>query len=139
MPAEFDSNFRQFDREFEGALERFEFYAGAVVQAINIEALEVAKSYTAATVPGLRKGEGPRDTHPGGWSDRTGLMIISFYQESRKIRADIFEGTLINTAEYSIYVEALGYWVLSGLFEGVIQEIADRHMKLFAEFISRNP
>jgi len=131
------SNIDDFERFLNNQEDRFDRLAGATVEAINIEALEVAKSYTSFVVPGIRGGEGPRATHPGGWADRTSLMVNSFRQAWKKIKRGIYEGTLENTTEYSVYVEALGYWVLTGLFEGVIQEIARRKIKELVDFMGR--
>jgi len=133
----FDSNIDDFERSLSAYEERFDRLAGNTVEAINIEALEVAKSYTSFVVPGIRASEGPRTTHLGGWADRTSLMVNSFYQAYRRVKRGVYEGTLENTAEYALYVEALGYWVLSGLFEGKLQEIAARHIKNLVDFLGR--
>lgn len=116
---------------------RFNALALATIEAINLEALEIAKSYTGQVVPGVNPGDAPREIHPGGWADVTSQMVNAFGQEAIAdlTRKGVYIGELSNSAEYAVYVEALGYWVLSGLLEGPLPAIVEKRMLELAQVL----
>ena len=101
----------------------------AALEATGLEAIDHARSLTSTLAPPAKKGEGPRQAHPGGWADVTGQAAASFEQQAEQVSETLFALTVLNAAEHAHYLEANGYWVLSGLFEGFIQELLARHIQ----------
>lgn len=48
------------------------------LEAAGYAIIDYYRSLTSNTVPGLRKGEKPRFTHPGAWADRSGILATSY-------------------------------------------------------------
>lgn len=97
-------------------------YAAHVV---GNETVAFLRSLTDQMRPPARAGEGPRRAHPGGWADVRGTLAASY---SYKVEPTDFGArlTLINTAEYAVYLELMdGYYVLSGVGEpgGPVEQI----------------
>lgn len=89
-------------------------YAAHVV---GNETIAYLRSLTDTMRPPARAGEGMRRAHPGGWADVRGTLAGSY---TYKVEATEFGArlTLINTAEYAVYLELMdGYYVLSGVGE----------------------
>lgn len=89
-------------------------YAAHVV---GNETVAYLRSLTDDMRPPARNGEGPRRAHPGGWADVRGTLAASY-----SYKVDPTEHgarlTLVNTAEYAIYLELMdGFYVLSGVGE----------------------
>lgn len=131
------SNIDKFNSGIDRVLAEMPPYLDGTVEAINVEALDIAKSYTTKLVPGVNPNDGPRATHPGGWADRTSQAVNSFDHKVERTGTFTRRGVLLNYALHAIYLEALGYWVLSGLFEGVIQEIARKRLLELLNFLIR--
>jgi hypothetical protein len=94
-------------------------------QQLGQEVVDFLRSHVEGlTNPPYKAGEGPREVHPGEWSDRSGILAASYSYEVRRDERGV---TLIfrNTAEYAFWVEAMeGYFVLSGITEpgGPVEE-----------------
>lgn len=87
-------------------------YAAHVVGS---ETIAFLRSLTDEMRPPARAGEGPRRAHPGHWADIRGTLSASY---SYKVEATEFGArlTLINTAEYAVYVDLReGFYVLRGV------------------------
>lgn len=92
---------------------------------VGNETIAFLRSLTDTMRPPARAGEGMRRAHPGGWADVRGTLAASY---SYKVEPTDFGArlTLINTAEYAVYLELMdGYYVLSGVGEpgGPIEKI----------------
>ena len=100
------------------------------LEATGVEMVELARSYADETVPPVKKGEGRRKAHPGGWGDRTGITKNSFQSETAKETEDLHVLTITNSAESAEHLEKMDdYWVVSGLFDGGhVQEAFERHL-----------
>jgi len=70
------------------------------------------------TQPPVRKGEGPRDAHPGGWADNTGrLNRNTLFKVLHQGNQYVLR--LYNNTSYAIKLdEKDGYFVLSGVIDG---------------------
>ena len=126
-------SYRDNLREVELSLLAFEHDMDqAVLNALEvsgIEAIDHARSLTSEIAPPVKQGEGMRQKHPGGWADVTGQAAASFEQQAEQVRDTLFVLTVLNAAEHAHYLENNGYWVLSGLFEGFIQALLQKHIE----------
>lgn len=91
--------------------------------------IEEATRYLSETKPGVNRGDGPRQIHPGGWADVTTQLVRSYGFDVEQASQTLFILTLWNAAEYAVFLERKGYWVLSGLFEGFIQRTLNSTLK----------
>lgn len=131
------SNIDDFNGKLDGIMAMLPELLDNTVKVINEEALNEAASYTTNTVPGINPQDGPRFTHPGGWADRTSNLVNGYDHKVERVSLFVRAGILLNTREYAVYLEKIGYWVLSGLFEGTIQAIARKNVANLARFIVR--
>lgn len=105
--------------------------------AAGDELVEYARSTTGTLIkPATRNAAGnyipvaertSRFGHPGGWGDITSTTSNSYGYDVEAAN-DTVALVLYNTAETARYLEARGYWVLSGLFEGMAQQTINRHI-----------
>jgi len=95
--------------------------AKGAVDVTAREAVNHARDLTGRTKPGVNPGDGPRQTHPGGWADVTGNLVNSIQagkvQVTRAgVQADF--GVLADIQGTMEYAAALdekdGYSVLGG-------------------------
>lgn len=104
------------------------------------EAVNFATSNTSATVPGINPGDGPRNTHPGGWADRTSNLVNSIQVGKVKITrgaisVDFGVGAEKQTQDVSAAMEYAsilddkdGYSVLGGA-DRVARQALNRNAK----------
>lgn len=103
--------------------------AGRVTMALDAtgyEMVDLARSVTSSMRPPVRRGEGPRASHPGGWADVTGGTAASIRHAVEQRSAAVFRLTL-EAGGAAPYLERRGYWVLSGLFYGPVNESLRRN------------
>lgn len=97
------------------------------LDAAGNEAVDFARSKTANMRPPVKKGQGPRQAHPGGWADVSGNLAGAYKHDPKQLTEVLFALTMINGMEYGVFLERKGFWVLSGLFEGFLQEAVSRY------------
>lgn len=92
------------------------------LEAVGALAVNYARSETGETQPPVKASEPPRPAHPGGWADVTGNLAGSYFYETGQIRARVFYLSIGAGQPYAEYLEDMGYWVVSGLFDGFVQQ-----------------
>ena len=88
-----------------------------VLQMVGINTIAYLRSFTARRSPPVRRGEGSRAQHPGGWADVTSNLANAY---TWKVTRDEGGATLVlsNSMEYAAYLEARdGFFVLRGVAE----------------------
>lgn len=147
------SNIDQVTRFFDDYAKQVERAALNSLDAAGHDAIDFAKSYTGKMVPPPRghreaqvefttregekveftaykgKNEGDRDTHPGGWADDTTQTLKSYRHDVEPAGRGRAVLTLENSSEHAALLERNGYWVLTGLTEGFLQERVAEHFK----------
>lgn len=119
-----------------------------LLETVGIETVVYLRSLTSKMQPGVKQsGYRPRRAHPGGWADRSGQLVNSYYFAvlcgSRRLtwtepqppgppaavnvrgsipRNGLPPGELRlelgNSAEHAVYLERRdGYWILTGVTE----------------------
>jgi hypothetical protein len=88
-----------------------------ILQIVGANTVAYLRSLTTVRRPPVRKGEGERWAHPGGWADISSNLANAYAFEVRQSGAG-WELVLSNHMEYAAYLEAKdGYFVLSGVTE----------------------
>lgn len=99
-----------------------------ISQVVGIETVMYLRSLTDVMRPPVRKGEGPRQAHPGGWADVTGNLANAYGAEVQSFGDEVVL-LLTNTMEYAAYLEARdAYYVLEGVAAdgGPVQQLMER-------------
>jgi hypothetical protein len=123
--------------------------------AVGRETVNWVRSTTSQSQPGVRRGEGARAAHPGGWADRSANLVNAYHHKVQRYPT-LIELTFGNYLfeEYGKYLDAptrcddfVGarprraaggeYWVLSGILtepqspiqSGRFQELLTRALK----------
>ena len=103
----------------------------AIIRAFDFVAadmIEHAQSYTGQLRPPAFAGNPPRPAHPGEWADIT-TQLMQGYVYSVRWQGQELHFVFGNEVEYAIYLEKkLGYWVISGLYEGFFQNSLNEHL-----------
>lgn len=128
--------------------------AGNTADAVGRETINWLRSTTSMQQPGVKKGEGKRDAHPGGWADHTSNLANAYLhkvQRNPKSIELVFTNRLFQA--YGKYLDApvsgdeftgerpkraLGgeYWVLSGIAtESESPIVGNRFQELFLRAI----
>ena len=95
-----------------------------VLETVGIEVTDYLKSLTPNLRPPVRKSEGWRQAHPGGWADVTGVLAASYSWEVVPVDGG-WRLVLKNTADYAIYLEQRdGFFVLGGVADpgGIVEQ-----------------
>lgn len=132
MPTTSNNGFVIADlRRMEASLEA---RAAMALDATGYEMVDLARSTTNSMRPPVRKGEGPRASHPGGWADVTGGTAASIRHSVEQMGAGRFRLTL-EAGGAARFLERRGYWVLTGLFYGPVSESLRRNFDAaFSDF-----
>lgn len=106
----------EFAKRIEGEwLKRRKELIKNVSEVISGELLNYARSQTSNIVAGINAGDGVRRTHPGGWADRTSVLVNSMVRrvsiDGDSIVVEFFAG-----AEYAGELDKKeGYSVFAGI------------------------
>jgi hypothetical protein len=128
--------------------------AEQAADAVGYETINWLRSTTNMMQPGVKRGEGPRAAHPGGWADISTNLANAYWHKVHRFPTSIevvFRNRLFDS--YGKYLDAptsgddftgerpkraLGgeYWVLSGIStESESPIVRDRFQELFLRAI----
>jgi hypothetical protein len=145
----------KLDRAVDDVLMQVMDAAANSADTVGYETINWVRSTTSMKQPGIKKGEGERSAHPGGWADHTSNLANAYYHKISRFPTliELFMGNYLWGA-YGKHLDApvsgddfVGerpkraaggeYWVLSGILtesespikSGRFQELFMRALK----------
>lgn len=126
MKFEFQLDLREFREKLKTHEKDVIKRAEMLGQVVAREIVKHALTLTSNTKPGVKKGQGPRRTYPGGWADVTTQLANSITGRVKKY-GFLVEIIVEAAAEYARALnEKEGYEVLGGVDE-LARKAIDRH------------
>jgi hypothetical protein len=88
-----------------------------VARVAGEESVAYLRSLTDEMRPPVRKGEGARRAHPGGWADVRGTLALGYAYEVEALPTGA-RLRMLNPVEYAVYLDVReNFYVLRGFFD----------------------